>query len=157
MPDQIHENDTSKYIVQELHEPDIIGADIKEMYQLFAKRILWIDGNEAPGAFQMNTAWYKHAQPRDPLFEEHVHSYDELIGFFGSDPEDPYNLHAVIELWLDGVMHRIDRTSMIFVPGGMKHNPLRLLEVDRPIFHFSVVNSPEYSGETAYNAPAKRE
>jgi len=140
-----------------LHEPDIIGADIKEMYQLFAKRILWIDGNEAPGAFQMNTAWYKHAQPRDPLFEEHVHSYDELIGFFGSDPEDPYNLHAVIELWLDGEMHRIDRTSMIFVPGGMKHNPLRLLEVDRPIFHFSVVNSPEYSGETAYNAPAKRE
>jgi hypothetical protein len=147
--------DTSKLIVQELHEPGIIDADFKALYGLFAKRILWIDGNEVPGAFQMNTAWYKKAQPRDPLFEEHVHDYDELIGFFGSDPEDPYNLHAVIELTLDGVAHRLDKTSMIFVPGGMKHNPLRLLEVEQPIFHFTIVTSPEYSGETAYNVKSK--
>ena len=146
-------NGTAKYIVQELHEPGIIGEDFKKMYSLFATRVLWIDGNEVPGAFQMNTAWYKKAQPRDPLFGEHTHSYDELIGFFGSDPEDPYNLHAVIELALDGDVHRIDRSSLIFVPGGMKHNPLRLLEVDQPIFHFSVVANEEYSGETAYNAP----
>jgi hypothetical protein len=147
--------DTSKLIVQELHEPGIIDADVKALYGLFAKRILWIDGNEVPGAFQMNTAWYKKAQPRDPLFEEHVHDYDELIGFFGSDPEDPYNLHAVIELTLDGVVHRLDKTSMIFVPGGMKHNPLRLLEVEQPIFHFTIVTSPEYSGETAYNVKSE--
>jgi len=143
--------DTRKYIVQELHEPGIIGPDLKEMYSKFAQRILWIDGNEVPGAFQMNTAWYKKAQPRDPLFAEHTHDYDELIGFFGCDPDDPWNLHAVIELALDGETHRLERSSMIFVPGGMKHNPLRLLEVDQPIFHFSIVTNPEYSGETAYN------
>ncbi|MCL2493127.1 MAG: hypothetical protein FWF33_03675 [Clostridiales bacterium] len=149
--------DTAKYIVRSLNEPDIIGPDIKELYHHFAKRILWIDGNQVPGAFQMNTAWYKKAQPRDPLFSEHTHDYDELIGFFGCDPEDPYNLHAVIELGLDGEMHRIDSSSMIFVPGGMRHNPLRLLEVEQPIFHFSVVMSPEYSGETVYNVSAKKE
>jgi hypothetical protein len=142
--------DTSKYIVQELHEPGIITEDFKKLYAAFAKRILWIDGNEVPGAFQMNTAWYKKAQPRDPLFEAHTHDYDEIIGFFGSDPEDPYALHATIELTLDGNLHRIDRTSLIFVPGGMCHNPLRLIRVDRPIFHFSVVTNPEYSGDTAY-------
>ncbi|MDR1027914.1 MAG: hypothetical protein LBL63_00660 [Clostridiales Family XIII bacterium] len=142
---------TAKYIIRKLNEPPIIGEDIKEMYTKFAKRILWIDGNEVPGAFQMNTAWWKKAQPRDPLFPEHVHDYDELIGFFGSDPEDPYDLGAVIEIDLDGETHRIERSSLIFVPGGMRHNPLRLLEVTRPVFHFSVVMSPEYSGETAYN------
>ena len=143
--------DTAKYIVQNLHEPDIIDDDFKAVYAQFAKRILWIDGNEVPGAFQMNTAWYKKPQPRDPLFEEHTHDYDELIGFFGSDPEDPYNLRARIELWLDGEMHVIDKSSLIFVPGGLKHNPMRVVEVEHPIFHFSVVMSPEYSGETAYN------
>jgi hypothetical protein len=142
---------TAKYIVRKLNEPSIIGDDIKEMYNKFAKRILWIDDNEVPGAFQMNTAWWKKAQPRDPLFPEHAHDYDELIGFFGSDPEDPYNLGAVIELDLDGETNRIESSSLIFVPSGMKHNPLRLLKVDRPIFHFSVVMSPEYSGETVYN------
>ena len=155
MTDEVKKPETAKYIVQELHEPDIIGPDIRQMYEHFAKRILWIDGNEAPGAFQMNTAWYKAAQPRDPLFPEHTHDYDELIGFFGCDPEDPYNLHAEIEFWLDGDMHRIDRSSLIFVPGGMKHNPLRLLSVEQPIFHFSVVTSQEYSGETAYNVPVE--
>ena len=150
-------NDTAKYIVQELHEPGIIDDDFRAMYARFAKRVLWIDGNEVPGAFQMNTAWYKKAQPRDPLFGEHTHDYDELIGFFGSDPEDPYNLHAVIELSLDGVAHRLERTSLIYIPGGMRHNPLRLLKVDRPVFHFSVVTNEEYSGETAYNAPTSSE
>ena len=155
MTNEINPQDTDRYIVRKLNEPDIIGADIKELYRLFAKRILWIDGNQVPGAFQMNTAWYNKAQPRDPLFTEHTHDYDELIGFFGCDPEDPYNLHAVIEFGLDGVTHRIDSSSMIFIPGGMKHNPLRLLEVERSVFHFSVVMSPEYSGETAYSAPIK--
>jgi hypothetical protein len=145
--------DTSRYIVQELHEPGIISEDFKGLYAAFAKRILWIDGNEVPGAFQMNTAWYKKAQPRDPLFEEHTHDYDEIIGFFGCDPESPYDLHATIELALDGNVHLIDRTSLIFVPGGMRHNPLRLLRVDQPIFHFSVVTNPEYSGDTAYKEP----
>ena len=141
---------SNKYVVQELHEPETIGAEFRELYSKFAKRILWIDDNEVPGAFQMNTAWYKKPQPRDPLFEEHVHDYDEIIGFFGGDPEDPYNLHALIEFWLDGEKQVIDRTSLIFAPAGMKHGPLRLLEVEQPIFHFSVVTSPEYKGESTY-------
>jgi hypothetical protein len=150
----IYENtdgEYGKYIVQDLNEPGVISPDIKELYAKFAQRILWIDGDAVPGAFQMNTAWYKNAQPRDPLFDEHTHDYDELIGFFGSDPEDPYRLHAVIELHINGEAHRLDRSSLIFVPGGVKHNPLRILEVSRPVFHFSVVTSPRYSGETAYN------
>jgi hypothetical protein len=145
------EKKTAKYIVTKLHEPPVIGADIREMYAKFASRILWIDSGEVPGAFQMNTAWWKKPQPRDPLFPEHAHDYDELIGFFGSNPEDSYDLGAVIELDLDGETHRIESSSLIFVPSGMKHNPLRLLEVERPVFHFTVVMSPEYSGETAYN------
>jgi hypothetical protein len=60
-------------------------------------------------------------------------------------------LSARLELSINGEPHSIDRSSLIFVPGGMKHNPLRLVRVDRPIFHFSVVMSPEYSGETSYS------
>jgi hypothetical protein len=44
----------------------------------------------------------------------------------------------------------IDRSSLIFVPGGMRHGPLRLLEADQPIFHFSVCSGSEYSGEVTY-------
>ncbi|MDR2295595.1 MAG: hypothetical protein LBD95_02260 [Clostridiales Family XIII bacterium] len=145
------EGEYGKYIVQDLREPDAITPAFREFYKTFATRVLWVDANAVPGAFQMNTAWYKAVPARDPLFAEHVHDYDEMIGFFGCDPEDPHALGALLELSLGGEAHRIDRSSLIFVPAGLKHNPLRLLRVDCPIFHFSVVMNPEYSGETAYN------
>ena len=139
-----------KYFIQNLREPDTISAEFRETYKKFASRILWIDDNIVPGAFQMNTAWYKDVQPRDPLFDAHVHDYDELIGFFGSNPENQYDLGGVIEFSFAGEVHKLDRTTLIFVPGGIEHNPLRLIKVDTPIFHFSVVMNPEYSGESTY-------
>jgi hypothetical protein len=39
----------------------------------------------------------------------------------------------------------INKSCMIFVPAGIKHCPLILKRVDRPIFHFTVVTSPLYS------------
>ena len=47
----------SKYadlIMSELqYEPDM-APDFREIYRRFAERVLWIDGNLVPGAFQMN-------------------------------------------------------------------------------------------------------
>lgn len=139
-----------KYFVQTLQEPDSISPEFREMYKKFATRILWMDDKVVPGAFQMNTAWYKEPQPRDPLFDAHTHDYDELIGFFGSDPDNQNDLNAIVEFAIDGEMHRLDKSTLIFVPAGLEHGPLRLLEVDKPIFHFSVVMSPEYLGEVTY-------
>ena len=50
---------------------------------------------------------------------------------------------------LDGELHKLTRTSMIFIPPGMKHMPLSIKRMDRPIFHFSILVGPEY-GEGAY-------
>ena len=46
---------TDKYIVQDLHEPQLPSPEFREMYNRFAKRILWIDNSVVEGAFQMNT------------------------------------------------------------------------------------------------------
>ncbi|MDR0310490.1 MAG: hypothetical protein LBJ21_02775 [Acidobacteriota bacterium] len=136
-----------KYFIQELQEPESLKTpEFREMYRSFANRILWIDGNVVPGAFQMNTAWYIAAPESGPFLMEHAHDHDELIGFYGSNPDDPYDLGGVIELSINGEAHRLTRSTMVFVPGGTKHNPLRILEVRRPIFHFSVVTNPEYDG-----------
>ncbi|NLV72031.1 MAG: hypothetical protein GXY46_05415 [Actinobacteria bacterium] len=140
-----------RYFVQELQEPPSMSTpEFRELYRQFAKRILWMDNNVCEGAFQMNTAWYFAAAPRDPIFTEHVHDYDELIGFYGSDPDDPYNLNGVIEFSMNGEAHRLTRSTMIWAPAGVPHNPMRILEVDRPIFHFSVVMNPTYDGKGTY-------
>ena len=138
----------NQYIVQELTYDPLKNSppEFKEMYQKFSRRILWIDGQQVPGAFQMNTAWYHSVPERDPVFEEHVHNSDEIIGFFGSNPADPYDLGAVIEVTINGENHRLTKSSMIFAPAGMPHMRIRILEVTRPMFHFSVVTGGNYDG-----------
>jgi hypothetical protein len=139
-----------KYIVQNLHDPNLGSAEFQKMYKKFSRRILWIDSNVVEGAFQMNTAWYFNVTEKDPVFEEHTHDFDELLGFFGSNPDNPHDLGAEIEVTINGEMDKLTRTSFIFCPAGMKHMPLSIKRVDRPVFHFSIVIAPEYSGGGAY-------
>jgi hypothetical protein len=116
-----------------------IAAD----YAKYATRILWMDDKVVEGAFQMNTAWYLRAA--NTLEDKpHVHDRDEIIGFFGSDPDDPHDLGGEIEIWLEDDKHVIDKSAMIFVPAGMVHCPLVLTRVDRPIFHFTTVTGHQY-------------
>jgi hypothetical protein len=137
--------------VQELQEPAHLGTpEFRELYKHFAKRILWMDSNVCEGAFQMNTAWYFAVPERDPIFTEHAHDHDELIGFYGSDPDDPYELGGAIEFSVNGEAHRLTRSTMIWLPAGHDHNPMRILEVNRPIFHFSIVMNPVYEGRSTY-------
>jgi len=151
-----YENNTggeyAKYFVQDLQTPPgMITPDFAKFYSTFAHRILWMDGNVVPGAFQMNTAWYHSVPERDPVFPEHEHPYDEIIGFFGSNPDDPYDLGGIVEFGINGEMHSLTKSTMIFAPGGVPHSPIRVLKVDRPIFHFSVVMNQEYeAGKDLY-------
>ncbi|MBO5496318.1 MAG: hypothetical protein J5967_02860 [Oscillospiraceae bacterium] len=132
-------------ILSELkYEPDM-APDFREIYRQFAERVLWIDGNLVPGAFQMNVSWYKQVPALDPIFAEHSHASAEIIGFFGSDPEDPHELHGEIRVVIDGEEHVLTRSSLIFFPPNLPH-AIRILRVDRPIFHFSVVTESEYNG-----------
>lgn len=132
-------------IMSELeYEPDM-SPDFRGIYRKFAERVLWIDGNLVPGAFQMNVSWYKEVPELDPIFAAHSHESAEIIGFFGSDPEDPHELHGEIHVIIDGEEHVLTRSSLIFLPPNLPH-AIRILRVDRPIFHFSVVTESEYNG-----------
>jgi hypothetical protein len=136
--------ESTQYVITELKDPPMPSEEFGEMYRRFAKRILWMDGDVVPGAFQMNTAWYFAVPEKNPVFEEHSHGSDEIIGFIGCDPDDPYNLHAEIEVWVDGKHHVLTTSTIIFVPANLKHMPLKINRVDRPIFHFSVVTESTY-------------
>jgi hypothetical protein len=134
-----------KYIVRELKTPQRFTPEFNASYAEWAKRTLWMDDDVVKGAFQMNCSWYM----RPPMHETgeakpHVHDCPEIIGFFSGNPESPYDLGAEVEFWLEDEMHLITTSAMIFVPPGMKHCPLILRRVDRPIFHFSVLTGGHY-------------
>ncbi|MGI6218093.1 MAG: hypothetical protein ACOYIK_10850 [Coriobacteriales bacterium] len=134
-----------KYIMQELHDPNPGTPEFQEMYKKFSHRILWIDDKLVPGSMQMNTAWFYAVPERDPVFEEHVHDDDELVGFFSSDPDNPNDLDAELTFTIDGEEHLITKSTIIFLPGGLPHGQIRIKRVGRPIFHFSLMRGGEYN------------
>jgi hypothetical protein len=132
-----------KYIVTNLKTPH--SKEHEASYAKWAKRVLWMDDNVVPGAFQMNCSWYlRPPTEKTDMQTAHVHDDEEIIGFFGSNPEKPYDLGAEIEFWIEDEMHIITTSALIFMPGGLKHCPLILRKVDSPIFHFSVLRNKYY-------------
>ena len=133
-----------KYIIQDLKEPGHVNDAGRENYKKFARRILYMDTNVVPGAFQMNTSWYIDRSPDEQMHGEHTHDFPELLGFYGSDPENPDNLGAEIEMYIEGEQHILTKSSMIYIPAGLKHLPMAILKLDRPVFHFSICTDPVY-------------
>ena len=135
-------------VVQTLQAPPF-SPNFAEIYKQWGNRLLWMDTNVVPGAFQMNMSWYHSAPDMRPLYghDEHSHDFDELIGFIGSDPEDPYDLGGVVEVGINGELHRLTKSSIIFLPANLKHLPLSILSLERPILHFSICMNPVYANK----------
>ena len=136
------ESKFGKYIVTDLKSP--YGDEFNAQYAKWATRILWMDEKVVEGAFQMNVSWYLKPQTGQDTLPAHSHDSSEIIGFFGSNHEDPYDLGGEVEFWFEDEKHLITRSSLIFVPANITHCPLKLTRLDRPIFHFSTVTSSEY-------------
>ena len=135
----------SNLIVSSLGYEPPMSPEFKEIYNKFARRILWIDDKLVPGAFQMNTSWYHSTPELDPIFDTHAHDSAEIIGFFGTDSEHPYELDADIRVIIDGEERILSGSSLIFIPPNLPH-AMRILRVDKPVFHFSVVTEGNYNG-----------
>lgn len=136
------ESKYGKYVVTDLIVPEE-KKKIAAAYAQYATRILWMDENVVPGAFHMNTAWYLKAAT---TLEDkpHAHESDEIIGFFGNDPDNPHDLGGELEMWIEDEKHIITKSALLFVPARIKHCPLILKRVDRPIFHFTTVPHGRY-------------
>lgn len=132
-----------KYIVTELkqniNEAPWTPKNIKAVGKGTGGRLLWLDSEVVPGAFYVETGWdYPHSgEPAGPTVEPHKHDFDEVFGFFGTNPDDPYDLCGEIELWLGDEKHTLTRSCIVFVPKGLMHSPLNYIRVDRPIFGFT--------------------
>jgi len=152
------EGEYGKLIVQELVLPAThTTPEAKELYSRFGRRIHWIDTNVVPGSFQMNTSLY--LKPTKDLFDDvtpdqakyvsfkvqHSHDNAEILGFYGTNPDDPYDLGGEIEIVIGDETHVLTKSSLVFLPGGLPHCPLTITKVDRPIFHFSIVMDPQYT------------
>lgn len=108
-------------------------------------RAMYLDDEVVKGAFYTGVSWFW--KPTDKGPKAHSHDFSEVLGFFGTDPNDIYDLCGEVELWLGDEQYIMNKSFMAFIPAGLKHCPLKMLRVDRPIFHFSIGSARMYGGK----------
>jgi len=95
------------------------------------------------GAFYTECAWFWQGSDIVGV-DAHEHDYDEVVGFFGTNPADVKDLGGEIEIWLGDENIFSRKAVWVFIPKGLKHCPLIIRKVNRPIFHFSVAPAGIY-------------
>ena len=117
----------------------------KELHNI-ATNMAYLDSKMIKGAtFYAECLWYFKAS--ETKVEPHTHEFDEVLAFFGSNPEDFHDLGGEVELWLGDEKHILTKSCMVFIPKGLKHCPLVFRRVDTPIFHFSAGPALAYDRE----------
>jgi mannose-6-phosphate isomerase-like protein (cupin superfamily) len=80
--------------------------------------------------------------------KSHSHPFDEYLIFLGTDPDDLFDLHGMVEFWIGGEKHLITKSCAVFVPGGIEHCPLYFHRVDKPFMFVTTGNSYGYKHES---------
>ena len=135
-----------KYVITDskLREPPAGISPEKRAEQ--ARRttgVLHLDNEVIKGAFYVDCVWFWKGS--DYVNPTHAHDFDEFLTFWGTNPEDPHDLCGEVELWLEGEKHILTKSCLVFIPKGMKHCPMIVRKVDRPILHFAAGTAGRYT------------
>jgi hypothetical protein len=126
-----------KYIVTGLKQNIIEAPWNPDMPPDRTARMMFLDNDTIDGAFYMEVAWFWPTKEGTPGPSTHSHDYDEVLYFFGTDPDNLHKLNAEVELWIDGKRNLIKESFVAFIPAGTVHCPIRVPRVDIPMFHFA--------------------
>ena len=98
-------------------------------------------------------SWYWKATNGEGT-PSHTHDFDEVVGFVGSDPQNPRDLGGEVEFWLEDEKYLLTKSCLIYVPKGLRHCPLTVNRVDRPILFLAVSVTDKYIKENIRHAAA---
>lgn len=100
------------------------------------KWIKRMDSSTVPGSNYYAIHWCMpgHYHPDPVGHPPHIHVEDELLFHIGTNPDDPTDLGAEIEFFIGEEMERhvINKSCVVFIPGGLLHSPWTITRCDRP-------------------------
>jgi hypothetical protein len=99
-----------------------------------------MSGSLVPGSeMYIETGWVLGMPDPNPHIGEHTHDYDEIVLHIGTDPSNPEDLGGEIEIGMGGEPVRINSTSAIFIPKGVKHGPLVWKKFTKPHLELTIM------------------
>jgi hypothetical protein len=127
-----------KYIITQPKEKLVVPPWGGSLATETSTRMMYLDSEVIKGAFYFESVWFWPMDKEDKGSPQpHTHDYDEVLAFFGTNWEDPYDLSAEIELWIDGEQNLMNKCFLAFIPAGIVHCPLNILKITRPVLHLA--------------------
>jgi hypothetical protein len=114
---------------------------------LYSEPRIWMEGKDIEGFnAHFSYGFIKRPCVCHPLEGSLIHPFNELLVFVGYQNWDILQLGAEIsiELGEEREEHVFDRPSVVVIPRGIPHGPVRVRKLDNPIVHYSIGLSPEY-------------
>jgi len=114
---------------------------------LYAEPRIWMESKDIEG-FNAHFSYGFLKQPCacHPLEGSLIHPFDELLVFVGYQTGDILQLGAEISISLGEQReeHVFDKPSVVVIPKGVPHGPVRIGKLDNPIVHYSIGLAHEY-------------
>jgi quercetin dioxygenase-like cupin family protein len=137
------------------------GADLENLTDIKSTHLMNVDARRLEDFFYVDCYWLWQGASDTKIEIPHTHNFDEVIGFVGTNENDPYDLGGEITIWLDNDKNVLKRTSLIFLPSGTRHCPIQFNRIDRPIFYVIISPKGIYSrsavGDSAVSTAPKKE
>jgi hypothetical protein len=147
--------------------PQQIRQGYADGYRLPLEHVIWMDNEVLPGAFYGEYTWQWPATMKDqrqmprmqmpelitpelvksgkvPGIIPHAHPFVEIFSCMGTNLNDPSDLGAEIEFWLEDEKFILTKSFMVYIPEGMVHNPLVIRRMDAPMFHLTLGTGDKY-------------
>lgn len=134
---------------ERLKDPKFIH-ETPEQLDGYREQIMWVDGENIPGAFYSEYIWHYPGKPQSQAEWEkvatgpHTHPFGKVIAFAGSNPDNLYDLGGEVEIWIENQKFVQNRSFLAYIPAGMCHGPIKVKKVDRPIFQYVLGSAPKY-------------
>jgi hypothetical protein len=147
--------DTREYTPQEIARIQEMMNQHPVISTIKLLRLLWMDDTKVKGAsLYIECVWLWEGATNSGMTEEpHAHDFTEVIGFISTDPQNPRDLGARMEIKLGDETHFLTKSCLVHVPAGMKHCPLTFREVKRPVFFFTLAPISRYGRTPAKMKP----
>ena len=125
-------------------------TELKEGYSIFKEVVapqLGVAGGKDLGGANFSLGWSYLTEPFLMVADAHRHDFDQIILFFGGDPNKIGGFDAEVEMGVgdNGERHLITYPACIYIPGGVLHGPLNVKRVTKPLMFIDITLSPGYS------------
>ncbi len=94
---------------------------------------VFMDNDIIPGSFHFSSAFI--TKPSLPTEHDlHTHPDRVVLGFFGNDPENVFDLGAEIEISMgpEQEKHVFNQATAVFLPPGLVHGAVKVKKLQRP-------------------------